>query len=203
MKEDLGLYGNERNWLGTWFSLGVIIGSVPAQMLQLRFIRPSILIPSCEIAWSALVISMAFAKNIQTVSTVPSSHFSSTRSDTHKMYALRFFIGLLEACAFPGYIAILGSWYGPQELAKRTAVLLEVESIASMFSGYLQAGLHSSMNGHAGLAGWQWLFIMDGVISIPIALWGFFGLPDMPHNTRAFYWSAEVSQLGPSEMILR
>jgi ACS family pantothenate transporter-like MFS transporter len=111
------------------------------------------------------------------------------------MYALRFFIGLLEACAFPGYIAILGSWYGPQELAKRTAVLLEVESIASMFSGYLQAGLHSSMNGHAGLAGWQWLFIMDGVISIPIALWGFFGLPDMPHNTRAFYWSAEVSQL--------
>jgi MFS family permease len=113
------------------------------------------------------------------------------------MYALRFFIGLLEACAFPGYIAILGSWYGPQELAKRTAVLLEVESIASMFSGYLQAGLHSSMNGTAGLAGWQWLFIMDGVISIPIALWGFFGLPDMPHNTRAFYWSAEVSLAGP------
>ena len=110
------------------------------------------------------------------------------------MYALRFFIGLLEACAFPGYIAILGSWYGPQELAKRTAVLLEVESIASMFSGYLQAGLHSSMNGTAGLAGWQWLFIMDGVISIPIALWGFFGIPDMPHNTRAFYWSAEVSR---------
>jgi ACS family pantothenate transporter-like MFS transporter len=71
MKEDLGLYGNERNWLGTWFSLGVIIGSVPAQMLQLRFIRPSILIPSCEIAWSALVISMAFAKNIRTVSTIP------------------------------------------------------------------------------------------------------------------------------------
>jgi ACS family pantothenate transporter-like MFS transporter len=118
------------------------------------------------------------------------------------MYALSFFIGLLEACAFPGYIAILGSWYGPQELAKRTAVLLEVESIASMFSGYLQAGLHSSMNGHAGLAGWQWLFIMDGVISIPIALWGFFGLPDMPHNTRAFYWSAEVSQAGLSNIVL-
>lgn len=117
------------------------------------------------------------------------------------MYALRFFIGLLEACAFPGYIAILGSWYGPQELAKRTAVLLEVESIASMFSGYLQAGLHSSMNGTAGLAGWQWLFIMDGVISIPIALWGFFGLPDMPHNTRAFYWSAEVSRSRPLVLI--
>lgn len=108
------------------------------------------------------------------------------------MYALRFFIGLFEACAFPGYIAMLGSWYGPKELTKRTAILLEIESIASMFSGYLQAGLYKSMNGHAGLAGWRWLFIMDGIISIPIAFWGFFGLPDTPHTTRAFYWSVEV-----------
>ena len=67
MQEDLELYGNERNWLNTWFALGIIIGSVPAQMFQLRFVRPSILIPSCEIAWSALVISMGFAKNIHTV----------------------------------------------------------------------------------------------------------------------------------------
>lgn len=111
------------------------------------------------------------------------------------MYALRFFIGLFESCAFPGYIAMLGSWYGPNELTKRLAILLEVESIASMFSGYLQAGLYSSMNGRHGLAGWRWLFIMDGVISVPVAIWGLFGLPDHPHNTRAFYWTKEVSQL--------
>ena len=71
------------------------------------------------------------------------------------MYALRFFIGLFESCAFPGYIAILGSWYGPQELTKRTAILLEIESIASMFSGYLQAGLYNGLNGKHGLAGWR------------------------------------------------
>ncbi|KAF2164071.1 hypothetical protein M409DRAFT_37100 [Zasmidium cellare ATCC 36951] len=178
MQEDLSLYGNERNWLNTWFALGIIIGSVPAQMSQLSFVRPSVLIPTCEIMWSALVISMGFAKNIKT------------------MYALRFFVGLLESCAFPGYIAILGSWYGPQELAKRTAILLEVESIASMFSGYLQAGLYNSMNGHAGLAGWRWLFVMDGVISIPIALAGFVLLPNNPYNTKAFYWSAEHIRYG-------
>lgn len=67
MQEDLSLYDNERNWLNTWFALGVIIGSVPAQLLQLRYIRPSILIPSCELAWSALVIAMGFAKTIKTV----------------------------------------------------------------------------------------------------------------------------------------
>lgn len=112
-----------------------------------------------------------------------------------KMYALRFFIGLFEACAFPGYIAMLGSWYGPNELTKRLAILLEVESIASMFSGYLQAGLYNSMNGRYGLAGWRWLFIMDGVISVPVAIWGVFGLPDHPHNTRAFYWTKEVREV--------
>jgi ACS family pantothenate transporter-like MFS transporter len=106
---------------------------------------------------------------------------------SQQMYALRFFIGLFEACSFPGYIALLGSWYGPKELTKRVAILLEIESIASMFSGYLQAGLYTSMDGHNGIAGWRWLFIMDGVISIPIAIWGFFGIPDSPHTTKAFY----------------
>lgn len=108
------------------------------------------------------------------------------------MYALRFFIGLFEACAFPGYISMLGGWYGPKELTKRLAILLQVESIASMFSGYLQAGLYTSMDGRHGIAGWRWLFVMDAVISFPIAIWGFFGLPDLPHNTKAFYWSPEV-----------
>lgn len=113
------------------------------------------------------------------------------------MYALRFFIGLFEACAFPGYISMLGGWYGPKELTKRLAILLQVESIASMFSGYLQAGLYTSMDGRHGIAGWRWLFVMDAVISFPIAIWGFFGLPDLPHNTKAFYWSPEVSGSSP------
>jgi hypothetical protein len=34
---------------------------------------------------------------------------------------------------------------------------------------------------------------MDGVISIPIAIWGFFAIPDLPHTTRAFYWTEDVS----------
>ncbi|KAH8651441.1 pantothenate transporter liz1 [Xylariales sp. PMI_506] len=178
MEEDLSLYGNQRNWLGTWFSLGIMIGSIPAQMSQISFIRSSVLLPSCELVWSALVIGMGFAKNIET------------------MYALRFFIGLFEACSFPGYVAMLGGWYGPKELTKRVAILLQIESIASMFSSYLQAGLYTSMNGHAGIAGWRWLFILDGVISVPIAIWGFFGLPDLPHTTRAFYWSPEHIRYG-------
>ncbi|KXH69086.1 pantothenate transporter [Colletotrichum salicis] len=136
MQEELHLYGNERNLLTTYFNIGIILGTIPAQMIQFKYVRPSIWIPACELGWSALTMVMASAKNVET------------------LYALRFFIGLID--------------------------------------GYLQAGLYTGMNGTAGLSGWRWLFIMDGVILIPIALYGFFALPDLPHNTRAFYLTKEL-----------
>ena len=155
-----------------------MVGTIPSQMIQLEYVRPSIWIPACEIAWSVLVMAMAAVK------------------DVRQLYALRFFVGLFEACSFPGYAALLGGWYGPRELTKRMAVFEQTSAIASMFSGYLQAGLYKSMNGVHGLAGWRWLFLMDGIISIPIAVWGFFAIPDLPHTTRAFYWRADDKAYG-------
>ncbi|KAF9873960.1 hypothetical protein CkaCkLH20_08694 [Colletotrichum karsti] len=178
MQEELGLYGNERNLLNTYFNIGIILGTIPAQMIQLKWVRPSIWIPACELAWSVLTMVMASAKNVET------------------LYALRFFVGLLESCSFPGFASILGSWYGKSQLAKRMALFEQTAAIAAFFSGYLQAGLYTGMNGTAGLSGWRWLFIMDGVISIPIALYGFFALPDLPHNTRAFYLKKEDREYG-------
>ncbi|CAK1363354.1 Pantothenate transporter liz1 [Cercospora beticola] len=172
MKEDLELYGNERNWLNTWFNIGILLGTIPSQMIQLQHIRPSIWIPSCEIFWSILVVAMAFAKNVET------------------LYALRFFVGFAEACCFPGFAALLGGWYGTNQLAKRAALFEQSSAIGNMFSGYLQAALYKGMNGKAGLAGWQWMFVIDGLIGIPIGIWGMFAVPDLPHNTRAFYWTA-------------
>ncbi|KAJ4299477.1 hypothetical protein N0V90_004722 [Kalmusia sp. IMI 367209] len=178
MQEDLQLYGNERNMLNTFFNIGIILGTIPAQMIQLKFVRPSIWIPACELGWSVLTMVMASAKNVRT------------------LYALRFFIGLLESCSFPGFASILGSWYGKSQLAKRMALFEQTAAIAGMFSGYLQAGLYTGMNGTAGLSGWRWLFIMDGVISIPIAIYGFFALPDLPHSTRAFYLNENEREYG-------
>ncbi|XMA11975.1 hypothetical protein WAI453_004766 [Rhynchosporium graminicola] len=70
MKEDLRLYGNERNWLNTWFSLGVMIGSLPAMLFQLSWARPSYLIPTCEVCWSVLVMCMAATNNIKVMYTL-------------------------------------------------------------------------------------------------------------------------------------
>lgn len=109
-------------------------------------------------------------------------------------------MGLLESCSFPGYAALLGSWYGPTQLAKRVALFEQSSAIASMFSGYLQAALYTGMNGKSGLKGWQWLFIFDAIISIPIAVWGYFAIPDHPSTTRAFWLKKQVK---PSESCLK
>jgi ACS family pantothenate transporter-like MFS transporter len=56
-----------------------------------------------------------------------------------------------------------------------------------MFSGYLQAGAYKGLDGVYGKEGWQWLYIVCGIISLPIAFLGYFFIPDFPETTRAFY----------------
>lgn len=172
MKEDLSLYGNELNFFFTFFNIGIIIGAIPLILLATR-IRPSLLMPACELAWSVLVMGMAGAKSYKTI------------------YALRFFVGFFEAIAFPGFASVLGTWYTPAELGKRMAMYEVSSNIAGMFSGYIQAGLYAHMDGVSGLRGWQWLFVFDGLISVPIALWGFYALPDQPRDTRARWLSKD------------
>lgn len=56
-----------------------------------------------------------------------------------------------------------------------------------MFLGILQAALYKNMNGVAGLEGWQWLFIVSGLITIVVGTLGLFIIPDSPAITRALW----------------
>ncbi|KAK9482818.1 major facilitator superfamily domain-containing protein [Lipomyces starkeyi] len=170
MKEDLHLYGQERNLFTTFFNIGSIIGAVPSQVILNR-VRPSIWIPSCEVSWSIMVMIIASTKGAKLI------------------YGMRFLMGITESVAYPGFALVLGSWYRPDELAKRMTIYDGAWAIANMFSGYIQAGVYTSMNGLGGLAGWRWLFIIDGLIGLPVALLGYFAIPDFPINSRAKWMS--------------
>lgn len=54
--------------------------------------------------------------------------------------------------------------------------------MAGMFSGYLQAAAYNNLDGVMGHEGWQWLFIICGIISLPVGVLGFFFNPDFPEN---------------------
>ena len=121
-------------------------------------------------------------------------------TNVRTLYVLRFFVGLMESSAFPGILTLLGNWYIPQELGKRGAIFVASGAVSQMFSGYLQAGLYSGMDHKHGLRAWQWLFIFDGIIGIPVALYGFWAVPDSPGDTRARWLTPRDKEIAVARM---
>ncbi|THC96269.1 hypothetical protein EYZ11_004262 [Aspergillus tanneri] len=140
-------------------------------------------IPTMELLWTILTFSM------------------SRCNTATQFYVLRFFVGLAESTFYPGMQYIIGSWYRKDELAKRSCIFHTSSGIASMFSGYLMAAVYN-LEGRGGFRGWQWLFIVDGIISIPVALSGFFVLPDVPEISNPWYLSKDEIALSQKRMQL-
>lgn len=124
--------------------------------------RPSIYIPVWTALWSCVSAATAGAGNY-----------------TH-LLIIRFFLGIAEAPFFPGAMYLLSCWYPRKELALRTAVLYSGVLLATAFSGLIAAGVLSGLEGVRGIAGWQWLFIIEGSGSFAAAILGFILLPDFP-----------------------
>ncbi|GJH07127.1 MFS transporter [Paraburkholderia terrae] len=98
-------------------------------------------------------------------------------------YALRFLLGVAEAGFFPGVIYYLTRWFPQSARARAVGVFYFGAPLAFMFgsplSGFL-LDLHGAMN----LAGWQWLFLIEGGLASVVGVWAFFYLDDRPDDAR-------------------
>lgn len=120
---------------------------------------------------------------------------------------------------------MLGSWYTPREIGKRAMLFWLAGSVGSMFSGFLQGAAYTNLNGVHGRAGckykifkvtfnryssidtviWQyltltlrlgrWLFIIDGLITIPLAIAGYFFFPNLPQDGKRTWWTTEEEHI--------
>ncbi|GLB33663.1 putative MFS general substrate transporter [Lyophyllum shimeji] len=172
MKEELKMVGTEFNKINTIFTCGYIVGMIPNN-LMLQVVPPRIWFPSMQVVWGVLTFGTSAVHSVR------------------QIYIIRFFQGMAESSTFVGTHYILGSWYRPEELGKRSGIFTSSGLIGTLFSGILQAAVYQHLNGHAGRSGWRWLFIIDGVITLPIALYGFLMFPDLPATTKAFYLTTE------------
>ncbi|KAA1466254.1 MFS general substrate transporter [Dentipellis sp. KUC8613] len=181
MREDLHMHGTQFNQINTLFTCGYIVGMIPNN-LMLQVVPPRIWLPAMQIVWGVLTFCTSTVNNI------------------HQLYAIRFLQGLAESSTFVGTHYILGSWYKPGELGKRSAVFTCSGLVGTLFSGVLQGAVYHNLNGIGGRSGWRWLFIIDGIITLPIAFYGFLIFPDVPATTKAFYLSEEERLLSSDRL---
>lgn len=77
----------------------------------------------------------------------------------------RFFLGITEAPYYPGAVYLLSIFYNRKEIATRIAILYTGNVLATAFAGLIAAGVFYGMDNAMGLAGWQWLFILQGAVT--------------------------------------
>lgn len=144
LKEDIGLSGNDYNVILAMFTAGSVIGQFPHSVI-IHKIPPRIWLPSMVLVWAGITMSCAACRTYA------------------QLCAVRFLQGLAEASTYCGTIYIIGSWYKPREIAKRTAIFTAAGQAGSMFAGIMMAAIYTSMDGYRGLRGWQWLFLINGM----------------------------------------
>jgi MFS family permease len=91
-------------------------------------------------------------------------------------YAMRFLLGIAEAGFFPGIIFYLTLWYPSRLRSTRTALFVSAIAVSGVLGNPISGAIMDSLSGTAGLAGWQWLFLFEGIPSILVGIWVFFYL---------------------------
>ncbi|KAF9873573.1 major facilitator superfamily transporter [Colletotrichum karsti] len=97
--------------------------------------------------------------------------------------ATRLMLGFTEAGYIPASIFTLSTWYTKRELAKRVAVFMFGQFGGNGLSPLLASGI-LKLDGHGGLKGWQWLFLLEGVATLTVALMFIFLLPGSPDTPK-------------------
>ncbi|MFM0002417.1 MULTISPECIES: MFS transporter [Paraburkholderia] len=99
-------------------------------------------------------------------------------------YAMRFLLGVFEAGFAPGMIYYLSCWYGPARMARAIALVFVAGPLGGIVGGPVSAWLMTSLSGVGGLAGWQWMFLVEGLPCIALGLLTLRVLSDRPEQAR-------------------
>ncbi|KAK1989913.1 major facilitator superfamily transporter [Colletotrichum falcatum] len=165
LEEDLNLTGSQYQTCVSILFVGYILGQIPSNMFLTRT-RPSRYMGTMMMLWAVVSALTAVSK------------------DFTGLLLTRFFLGITEAPYYPGAVYLLSIFYTRKEVATRIAILYTGNILATAFAGLIAAGIFHGMDGAGGLAGWKWLFILQGAVTFVIAVIGFFLLPDFPLTTK-------------------
>ncbi|KAJ3521096.1 hypothetical protein NM208_g13450 [Fusarium decemcellulare] len=164
LQEDLKMTPDQYNWCLTVFFFTYAAFEVPSNLL-LKKLRPSVWLPTIMVAWGLVMTLMGIVQNY------------------HGLLIARIFLGVTEAGLFPGVAYYLTMWYCRHEIQFRQALFFSAASIAGAFSGLLAFAI-AKMDGVGGLKGWRWIFILEGIVTVLVAIWAFWALYDFPETAK-------------------
>ncbi|KIV82828.1 hypothetical protein PV11_04901 [Exophiala sideris] len=167
LEKDLHLKGDEYQVGLSILFVAYVLMQVPSNLLLNYCGRPSWYLGFFVIAWGLV------------------SACTSQVSTYGQIVACRFILGLVEAPFFAGVLFYLSKWYTKSELSFRMAVFYSGSLISGAFGNLIAAGILSGLAGERGMSAWQWLYIIEGSITVLVGIIIVLVLPDFPDTWRA------------------
>lgn len=166
---DEGAFGSVYGLGAGLFFIGYFLFEVPSNLVLHR-VGARLWITRIMVVWGLVSMAMVF------IDSVP------------LFYVMRFLLGVAEAGFFPGVILYLTYWYPAEERA-RTIASFAIAGVVAGVVGSPLSGFILELDGLGHLAGWQWLFLLEGIPAVVLGLVVYLVLPDGPQQ--ASWLSAE------------
>jgi D-galactonate transporter len=169
MNEDLGLSQTAFGFGAGIFFIAYFIFEVPSNLLLERFGARK-WIARIMLSWGILSGLMAFIPNIGRATGL---------GNEHTFYLIRVLLGAAEAGFFPGIIFYLTLWFPAAYRARIVGYFMAAIPLSTVIGAPI-SGMLLYLHGGLGLAGWQWLFILEAIPAIILSVIVFFYLTDRP-----------------------
>lgn len=166
MTEELDLYGNRFNIALFVYFVPYILFEIPSNMI-FRKTKPEYYLSSLMFSWAIINMCMGFVSTYQ------------------GLVILRFFLGTFEAGIMPAIIYLTSTYYKRHEFQTRMSFFFCSTVIGGAFGGLLAYAI-ASLDGRHGLAGWRWIFIIEGTVTAGIAIMSVFLIVDWPDQCKFF-----------------
>jgi len=147
------------------FFIGYILFEVPSN-LYLQKVGARKTITRIMLMWGIISMSMSLV------------------STPWLFYLLRFLLGAAEAGFFPGVILYITYWYPARYRGRVIAIFSCAFAVAGAFGGPLSGWIMNDWSGHWGIAGWRWMFFLEGLPTCLLGIIVYFFLIDKPEDAR-------------------
>lgn len=161
MQSDLGLSDAAYGAGAGIFFIGYVLFELPSTLMLPR-IGARKTFSRILVLWGITSACMLFVRDVPT------------------FYAMRFLLGVFEAGFAPGLIYYLSRWYGPNRMARAIAIVFIAGPVGGILGGPLSAWLIATLSGVGGMAGWQWMFLIEGLPCVFLGGLMYFMLADRP-----------------------